>query len=99
VSLTDNEVRHVAKLAAIEVKDAEIPKLKEEINAILTYVERLSEIPTRGVQPTYHVHGISNVFRDDVRQASFTTDELQQNAPDFAEGFFRVPQIINRENK
>jgi aspartyl-tRNA(Asn)/glutamyl-tRNA(Gln) amidotransferase subunit C len=94
VSLTDDEVKHVAKLAAIQVSDSEIPVLKEQLNSILTYVERLSEIPTRGVTPTYHVHGISNVFRDDVHQPSLGTEELSENAPDFAEGFFRVPRII-----
>jgi aspartyl-tRNA(Asn)/glutamyl-tRNA(Gln) amidotransferase subunit C len=97
VSLSDDEVRHVARLAAIELSDAEIPQLKEQLNSILTYVERLSELPTRGVSPTYHVHGISNVFRDDVHQPSLTAEELSGNAPDFAEGFYRVPRII-KEN-
>lgn len=94
MGLSDDEVRHVAKLAAIEVADTEIPQLKEQLNAILSYVERLSEIPTRGVAPTYHVHGINNVFRDDVHQASFSTEDITANAPDFSEGFYRVPRII-----
>ncbi len=93
-SLSDDEVRHVAKLAAIEVTDSEIPQLKEHLNAILTYVDRLSEIPTRGVLPTYHVHGINNVFREDVHQPSLSVDDLARNASDFSDGFYRVPRII-----
>jgi len=97
VSLTDKDVRHVAKLAAISLEDSEIPHLQEQLNSILTYIDRLAEIPTRGVVPSYQVHPISNVFRDDVLQASFDKEKLQLNAPDFSDGFFRVPQIIKQE--
>lgn len=94
MALSDDEVRHVAKLAAIDVPDSDIPKLQEELNAILTYIERLSEIPTRGVSPTYHVHSSTNMFREDVQQASLEIEQFKKNAPDFSDGFFRVPRII-----
>lgn len=99
VSLSDKEVRHVAKLAAIQVEDSEIPQLQEQLNSILTYVEKLSDLPTKGVMPTYHVHGVTNVFREDVLQKSLDIEDLKKNAPDFSEGFYRVPQIIKQEKK
>lgn len=99
MSLSDEEVKHVAKLAAIKVEDSEIPKLKDQLNSILDYVEKLSDLPTKGVVPTYHVHGLTNVFREDVLQKSLDVEELQKNAPDFSEGYYRVPQIIKQQDK
>jgi len=94
VSLTDDDVKHVAKLSAIEINDEEVPALKEQINSILDYVQKLSEIPTKGVEPTFHIHAVSNVFREDVHEASFKSEEIGKIAPDFKDNFFRVPQII-----
>ncbi|HMO19157.1 MAG TPA: Asp-tRNA(Asn)/Glu-tRNA(Gln) amidotransferase subunit GatC [Oligoflexia bacterium] len=97
MSFTEKDILHVAELSSIAVEESEIPGLAEKLGSILTYVDRLSEIPTRGVLPTYHVHGISNVFRDDVLQASFNKEDLKLNAPDFSGDFFRVPQVIKHD--
>ncbi len=94
VSLKDEDIKQVARLAALEIKDEDVAKLREQLNSTIDYVDCLKDIPTRGVVPTFHVHGITNVFRDDVIQASFEENDLAINAPDFAQGFFRVPQII-----
>ena len=94
MSLKDEDVKQVAKLAALDLKEEHIPRVREQLNSIIGYVDKLAKIPTRGVIPTYHVHGVTNVFRDDVIQSSFEEADLVQNAPDFAQGFFRVPQII-----
>lgn len=94
MSLSDDDVKHVAKLSAIEITEEEVPTLKEQLNSILDYVQTLSEIPTRGVEPTFHIHPVSNVFRDDVHQASYKSEEIAKIAPDFKDNFFRVPQII-----
>jgi aspartyl-tRNA(Asn)/glutamyl-tRNA(Gln) amidotransferase subunit C len=94
VSLKDDDVKKVARLAALDVDDSELPKMVDQLNSIIGYVDVLSEIPTRGVVPTYHVHGVVNVFRDDVIAPSFEEACLAENAPDFSIGFFRVPQII-----
>jgi len=97
VSFSEKDIRYVAELSSIAVTDSEIPALQEQLGSILTYVDRLSEIPTRGVVPTYHVHGISNVFREDVLQPSFEREDLVVNAPDFSGDFFRVPQVIKHD--
>ena len=98
MSLSDKDVKHVAKLSSIHLEEGDVETVKAQLNSILEYVDRLSEIPTRGVLPTYHVHGISNVFREDVLEASFSQDSVKENAPDFSGGFFRVPSIIKSSN-
>ena len=94
MSLSDKDVKHVAKLSSIHLEDGDVEAVKAQLNSILEYVDRLSEIPTRGVLPTYHVHGINNAFREDVLETSLTQDTIKENAPDFSGGFFRVPSII-----
>ena len=98
VSLSDKDVKHVAKLSSIYIEDQEVETVKAQLNSILEYVDRLSEIPTRGVTPTYHVHGINNAFREDVLETSLNQDVIKENAPDFSGGFFRVPSIIKSGN-
>ncbi len=94
MSLTEKEVLHVAKLAAIELQPGEVEQTKKELSDILDYIAQLSKVSSRGVKPTSHAHGIVNFFRDDIIKDSFSVDELEKNAPDFRDGYFRVPKII-----
>lgn len=94
VKITDSDVKHCAKLAAIEITDDQVPKVAEQLGKIFNYIEVLSEVQTRGVVPTSHVHGSVNCFRDDVVKPSFDTEKLAQNAPEFENGFYMVPKII-----
>ena len=94
MSLTDDEVRHVAKLASIQLTDEQVLKTKSQLNDILDYVNQLSNIDTRGVEPTSHVHGVVNAFRDDVVKESLPVESIEQNCPAFKNGCFVVPKII-----
>jgi aspartyl-tRNA(Asn)/glutamyl-tRNA(Gln) amidotransferase subunit C len=95
VSLTDKEVKHVAKLSALKLSDEETAKSRQELSEILEYFQRLSSLSTRGVIPTSHVHGVVNFFRDDIIRDSLPVEDLEQLAPDFKNNSFRVPKIIS----
>ena len=94
MSLTEKDVRHIAKLSALKLKDEEVGVQQKQLGDILEYVERLSSLSTRGVVATSHVHGVVNFFRDDIIRDSLTVDEVDKIAPDFKNGSFRVPKII-----
>ena len=94
MALTEDDVRHVAKLAALKLSDEEMPQRRRELGAILEYVDKLSSVQTRGVVPTSHVHGVVNFFRDDILKDSFAVEEVERIAPEFKNGAFRVPRII-----
>jgi aspartyl-tRNA(Asn)/glutamyl-tRNA(Gln) amidotransferase subunit C len=94
VRLSDKDVRHVARLSALEISDNEIDALRETLGDILEYVNTLSSVPTQGVEPTSHVHGVVNAFRDDIIKDSLSVEDVERNAPDFAGNSFRVPRII-----
>ena len=94
MSLTEVEVRHVAKLASIELSDEQVKTTMGQLNNILDYIDQLSKVNTRGVVPTSHVHGVVNAFRDDVVKEPLPIEAIEQNAPNFKNGCFVVPKII-----
>ena len=92
--ITREDVEHVAELARLELTAAEKERFIVQLNSILTYVEKLSELNTAGVEPTSHVLPMSNVFRDDEVRPSLDRDRVLQNAPQESHFFFKVPRII-----
>ena len=73
--LSPDDVRHIAKLARLNLSDAEVEKFSKELSSILEYVEKLQEVDTEGVEPTAQVTGLHNSFREDVIQESDTAPE------------------------
>lgn len=88
--LTQDEVRHVAELAKLQLSDAEVVQFTEQLSAVLDYAERLQEVDTSHVPPTPYPLPLTNVLRDDVAGDCFSNDDALANAPDRADGFFRV---------
>ena len=88
------QVEHVAQLARLALSDEEKQRLTEQLNAILTYMEQLGEVPTAGVEPTAHVLDLVNVFRDDTVRQTLSADAALANAPETAHHFFVVPRIV-----
>ncbi|HET7319891.1 MAG TPA: Asp-tRNA(Asn)/Glu-tRNA(Gln) amidotransferase subunit GatC [Nitrospirota bacterium] len=94
MKISKQEVEHVAKLARLELTDQEKEKLTDQLSNILTYVEKLNELDTKGVEPTAHVLDINNVMRNDEPGESLTQERALANAPDKAAGHYKVPKII-----
>jgi aspartyl-tRNA(Asn)/glutamyl-tRNA(Gln) amidotransferase subunit C len=88
------DVEHVARLARLALTDAEIERMREQLNGILTYIEKLNELDTSDVEPTSHAVPLVNVMRDDEAGPCLPREEALANAPDRAGEFFRVPRII-----
>jgi aspartyl-tRNA(Asn)/glutamyl-tRNA(Gln) amidotransferase subunit C len=94
MKITKKEVEHVARLARLELSELEKETLTDQLSNILTYVEQLNELDTKGVEPTSHVLDINNVMREDVPEASLPQDLALANGPDKALGHYKVPKII-----
>jgi aspartyl-tRNA(Asn)/glutamyl-tRNA(Gln) amidotransferase subunit C len=94
MKISKQEVEHVAKLARLELSEQEKEKLTDQLSNILTYVEKLNELDTAGVEPTAHVLDIENVMREDVAGESLTQEKALANAPEKSAGHYRVPKII-----
>lgn len=92
--ISKQEVEHVAKLARLELSAAEQEQLTEQLSNILTYVEKLNELDTSGIEPTSHVLDIKNVMRDDRAVPGLSREQALANAPEQAAGHYKVPKII-----
>jgi aspartyl-tRNA(Asn)/glutamyl-tRNA(Gln) amidotransferase subunit C len=85
------QVLHVAKLARLRLSDVEVEKMAGELSGILGHVDRIGELDLEGVEPTSHVVELENVLRADVPRPSWPREVVLAQAPDPAEGAFRVP--------
>ena len=95
ISLED--VEHVARLARLELSAAEKERMRKELDGILSYIDKLRALDTRGVEPTSHAVPMTNVMRDDEARPSVPQREMLANAPEVEGVFFRVPKIIEEE--
>ncbi|MGA2324375.1 MAG: Asp-tRNA(Asn)/Glu-tRNA(Gln) amidotransferase subunit GatC [Sedimentisphaerales bacterium] len=89
-----SQVKKVAKLARLELSEAEIEEFAGQLNAIIDYVERMNKLNTDGVEPMAHCLPVSNVFRDDIIKESLGTEKTLANAPQSDGPFFKVPKIL-----
>lgn len=92
--ITKDQVRYVAHLSRLALTDEEVERFSEQLDEILGYVEKLNELDTSEVEPLLHALGASNVFREDRAGESIPRKEMLRNAPDTAEGCYKVPRII-----
>src|ERR1700759_4136191 len=87
-------VRRIAHLARIAVADEEVEHLKGELNAMLAFVEQLSEVNVEGVEPMTSVTPMEMKKRADVVTDGDIRDDVLKNAPVTEEGFFLVPKVV-----
>jgi len=92
--ITSQDVEYLSKLARIELKEEEKKKFEKELLKILEYIEKLNEVNTENVLPTYHVLPVKNVFRDDIVEEFSFKEKILENAPDREKNLFKVPRII-----
>ena len=94
MSVTAEQVRHIARLARIAMSDEEIAALAPELNNILGWVEQLAEVDTDGVEPLTAVIDQKLRLRDDAVTDGDCRDAVLANAPAAEHGFFAVPKVI-----
>jgi aspartyl-tRNA(Asn)/glutamyl-tRNA(Gln) amidotransferase subunit C len=87
-------IEHLSQLARLSISDDEKKLFGDQINSILTYMEKLDELDTANVDPTSHVISISNVAREDLPTPAMAREDALLNAPDHTDKFYRVPKII-----
>ena len=94
MSVNNDQVRHIAKLARIAMSEDEIAALVPELNNILGWIEQLGEVDTDGVEPLAAVIPAKLAFREDVVTDGDRRDAVLANAPAAAHGFFAVPRVV-----
>ena len=89
------DVAHIAKLANLPVSTNEEKKFEKQLSAILTYIEKLSEVPLENVEETSQVTGLLNISKSDQTKASLTQKEALANAKKVHKGTFIVPALLD----
>lgn len=97
MSVTKDEVKHIAKLAKLQFNDEEIVNFTDDLNKILEYVDKLNELDTENVEPLSHPIEGANVFRDDALRNSVDTENALKNAPKSSHEYFKVPKVIKTD--
>jgi len=93
MAISEEQVRHVARLARLGLSDDEVERFREQLSAILDAVGKVGELDLDDVEPTSHPLDVVNVFGEDEPRPSLSLDEALANAPDPEDGFFGVPAV------
>ncbi len=94
VTLSRDDVAHVAHLARLGLTDDELTRLEGQLNHILEQYAKLAELDTEAIPPTAQTIELENILRDDVVRPSFAVEEALRNAPNRQDDFIVVPAII-----
>ncbi|MCL6590495.1 MAG: Asp-tRNA(Asn)/Glu-tRNA(Gln) amidotransferase subunit GatC [Firmicutes bacterium] len=94
MGLSKAEVEHVARLARLGLTEAEKEEFTWQLNEIISFVKKLNELDTTGIEPTAHAIPIQNVFRPDQIKPSLDPEQALSNAPDRVNDFFKVPKLL-----
>ncbi len=97
MSITRDEVAHLAHLSRLALADDELDHLAGQLDVIISAVARVQEVAAAGIPPTTHAADLVNVFRDDVVVAPLGAEAALAQAPAAEQGRFRVPRILTEE--
>lgn len=89
-----SEVQHIARLARLKLPEDQVPQLTGQINQILDYVDKLSELDTTGIEPMAHALSLDTPYREDAARSSLEVEDSLSNAPSRQGSFFQVPKVI-----
>lgn len=94
-TITTDDVRHLAQLSSLQLSDQEVADLQVDLGNILNYINQLSALDTSGIEPTYQVTGLENVWRDDVvDMGDSSREQLLALAPEQTDNSVKVPQVL-----
>ncbi len=94
MKITQKELEHVTHLARLTLSDQELETIRGQLDNILSYIDKLGELDTSGIEPTTHVFSVNNAFREDVVTESLSRENSLANAPQQNNENFQVPKII-----
>ena len=93
--ISRDDVQHLAQLSSLQLTDEELDSLQTDIGNILGYIEQLGELDTTGIEPTYQVTGLENVWRDDsVIKSDVTREQLLSLSTESASHQVKVPKVL-----
>jgi aspartyl-tRNA(Asn)/glutamyl-tRNA(Gln) amidotransferase subunit C len=96
MEVNDALVDKLAHLARLKFEDVEKEEIKNDLQKMIAFVEKLNELDTTGVEPLLHMSDEVNILREDMIKGSISREEALRNAPLHDEQFFKVPKVIRK---
>lgn len=96
MEVNDALIRQLADLARLEFSPEEREEIRNDLQRMITFVDKLNELDTTHVKPLLHMTANSDVLREDVVKPIISREEGLSNAPDANEAYFRVPKVIRK---
>jgi aspartyl-tRNA(Asn)/glutamyl-tRNA(Gln) amidotransferase subunit C len=96
MEVNDDLINNLAQLAKLEFNDAERNEIKNDLQKMIAFIDKLNELDTTGVEPLLHMSENVNVLREDEVKGSISREEALKNAPLHDDQFFKVPKVIKK---
>jgi aspartyl-tRNA(Asn)/glutamyl-tRNA(Gln) amidotransferase subunit C len=96
MEVNDDLVNNLAQLARLEFNESEKIEIKNDLQKMIAFIEKLNDLDTTGVEPLLHMSENVNVLRDDEVKVTITREEALRSAPLHDELFFKVPKVIRK---
>ena len=96
MKITDKEIDRIASLAKLEFKDDEKQEIRDDMNKILTFIEKLNELDTDNVEPLLFMNDEVNTLRPDEARIDITQKEALKNAPQKDSDYIKIPKVLNK---
>lgn len=93
-NISTSDIQHLASLSSLALADDEVDGLRQDLENIIGYIKQLGELDTAGVEPTYQVTGLENVWREDEVQPGIPAEKLLEMAPEKQNNQVKVPQVL-----
>lgn len=93
--ISKEKIKKVAELSMLKFSEEEIANLTERLNKKLENIEKVKEVDTENIKPTFQVNNNYQYLRDDKIEDSFSKEEALKNAPDEQFGYFKLPKVLD----
>lgn len=95
MTISKEEIIHIAKLANLNLSEEEIEKYRNDMQEILEFADTVNNVNTDNIKETVGANSNYNVFRKDEIKQSVSKEDLLKNAPSQDDGMFRIPKVLN----
>jgi aspartyl-tRNA(Asn)/glutamyl-tRNA(Gln) amidotransferase subunit C len=96
MKVNDELILKLARLSKLEVSNAELPRLRSDLEKMIVFVEKINELNLDQVEPLLHITEAKNVFREDEISGTLSREDALRNAPGQDGEFFRVPRVFKK---
>jgi aspartyl-tRNA(Asn)/glutamyl-tRNA(Gln) amidotransferase subunit C len=97
--ISKEEVLHLAHLSRLELNDSAVEKMTDDMDKILSFVDKLNELDVSDVKPLKYVNEDTNVLRKDEVRDNYTQEQALKNAPQKDTDYIKVPKVLKRGEK